>query len=227
MRAGVFTASGEVRRDLLTAEPRFYVGLDLGKRQDHTAFAVIEQAPLVWRDQVDPATRAPRREVRVFLRWLRRIPLMTPYPDVVEAARRVADCGELRGRSTLVVDATGVGSPVVDLLRRARLKCSVVPVMITGGDGESSDGSVWHVPKRDLIVGLQVAFQKRWLEVARGCSDSAAFREELLGMRSSVSETGYERYGGRDHDDLVMAAALAWWRVRRCWAGVEERGRLV
>jgi hypothetical protein len=46
-------------------------------------------------------------------------------------------------------------------------------------------------------------------------------------MRASVSETGYERYGGRGHDDLVMAAALAWWRVRRCWAAVEEKGRLV
>ena len=223
----VFTAAGEVRRELLTAEPRFYVGLDLGKRQDHTAFAVIEQAPLVWREQVDPVTRMPRREVRLFLRYLRRIPLMTPYPDVVEAARRVVECPELRGRCSLVVDATGVGSPVVDLLRRARLRCLIVPVMITGGDGESTDGSAWHVPKRDLVVGLQVAFQKRWLEVARGCSESPAFRKELLGMRASVSESGHERYGGRGHDDLVMAAALAWWRVRRCWAGVEERGRLV
>jgi hypothetical protein len=181
MRTGVFTAGGEVRRDLLTAEPRFFVGLDLGKWQDHTAFAVIEQAPLLWRDEVDPVSRAHRREVRLFLRFLRRIPLLTPYPDVVEAARRVVEAPELRGRSSLVVDATGVGSPVVDLLRRARLRCSIVPVVITGGDGESSDGAVWHVPKRDLIVGLQVAFQKRWLEVARGGHGGGGVSEGAAG----------------------------------------------
>jgi hypothetical protein len=94
--------------------------------------------------------------------------------------------------------------------------------MITGGAGESSDGSVWRVPKRDLIVGLQVAFQKRWLEVARGCAEATSFREELLEMRMRVSSVGDERYGGRGHDDLV----LAWWRIRRCGLGWRFRGEL-
>jgi hypothetical protein len=26
---------------------------------------------------------------------------------------------------------------------------------------------------------------------------------------------GFERYGGRGHDDLVLALALAWWRASR------------
>jgi hypothetical protein len=188
---------------------------------------VVERAPLVWREERDPATLAPRREVRHFVRMLRRAPLMTPYPDVVELVRKVVNAPALRGRTTLVVDATGVGGPVVDLLRRARLGCMLMPVMITGGSGESSDGSVWHVPKRDLIVGLQVAFQKRWLEVASGLAEAAAFREELLGMRMRVSSDGFERYGGRGHDDLVLAAALAWWRIRRCGPGMEPQGRIV
>ena len=152
---------------------------------------------------------------------------MTPYPDVVEAARRVTECPELRGRSSLVVDATGVGSPVVDLLRRG----SVEVHDCAGDDYGRRRGVVGRVgvacAEARFDGGLQVAFQKRWLQVARGCAESGAFRKELLGMRSSVSETGHERYGGRGHDDLVMAAALARWRVRRCWAGAEERGRLV
>jgi hypothetical protein len=222
----VFCA-GEVRRELLTAKSRFFVGLDLGKRQDHTALAVLERAPLVWRDERDPVTWAPRREVRHFERLLRRAPLMTPYPDVVELVGKVVSSPALRGRTTLVVDATGVGGPVVDLLRRARLPCLLMPVMITGGSGESTDGSVWHVPKSDLIVGLQVAFQKRWLEVAGGLSEAEASRKELLGMRMRVSSFGSEQYGGRGHDDLVLAAALAWWRVRRCMTGMEPQGRIV
>jgi hypothetical protein len=226
-RDRVFGAGGEVRTDLLAAESRFFVGLDLGKRQDHTALAVVERAPLLWKTERDPVTWAPRREVRHFVRLLRRVALQTPYPDVVAMVGRVVNSAPLRGRSTLVVDATGVGGPVVDLLRRARLPCLLLPVMITGGDGESSDGQVWRVPKRDLIVGLQVAFQKRWLEVARRCTEAPAFREELLGMRMRMSATGEERYGGRGHDDLVLATALAWWRIRRCMPWMEPQGRIV
>jgi hypothetical protein len=37
----------------------------------------------------------------------------------------------LAGRSRLVADATGVGAPVVDLLRASRLDCPLTPVTIT------------------------------------------------------------------------------------------------
>ena len=131
----------------------------------------------------------------------------TPYPDVVEFVRELVSAPGLARRTTLVVDATGVGAPVVDLLRRASLPCSVVPVMITGGDAESGNGDVWRAPKRDLIVGLQVAMQKRWLEVAKGDALVSEFVKELLALRMRVSVTGGERYGGRGHDDLVSGGA--------------------
>src|SRR3954447_17436204 len=107
----------------------------------------------------DPVTMQFRCEVRNVLRHLQRVPLHTPYPDVVELARRLVAMPELARRTTLVVDATGVGNPVVDLLRQAKLPCSLVPVTITSGDRETSDTRGYGVPKRDLIVGLQVAFQ--------------------------------------------------------------------
>jgi hypothetical protein len=56
-----------------------------------------------------------------------RIRLGTPYPDVVERA------GELRGQCCLMVDATGVGRPVVNMLRRARVECPIYPATITAG----------------------------------------------------------------------------------------------
>ena len=76
----------------------------------------------------------------------------------VGAAGRVA---EVMGRPAmepaerLVVDATGVGMPVVEMLVGAGMRCTVTPVLITGGFGEHSDGQVWHVPKVDLLAGLQ------------------------------------------------------------------------
>ena len=66
---------------------------------------------------------------------------------------------ELAGRCHLAVDGTGVGRPVVDLLRRAGLGCPMLPVMITGGDAEGHSDGYYKVPKRDLIVGLQVLLQ--------------------------------------------------------------------
>jgi hypothetical protein len=48
-----------------------------------------------------------------------RIPLGTPYPIVVEKIRMVTQHEELAGRCEAVVDATGLGAPVVEMLRSA------------------------------------------------------------------------------------------------------------
>ena len=202
----------------LTAQPRYFVGLDLGKAQDHTALAVIERAEQLRRDaRLSVSYDFPRRILHS-VRHLERVPLMTPYPDIVELVRGVVRSAELERNTTLVVDATGVGAPVVDLLKRAGLRCMICPVMITGGDTESGDGTVWRVPKRVLMVGLQVAFQKRWLAVADCGEATGLFVKELLATRVRVSASGHDRWGAATgHDDLVMAAALAWWRMRRTW----------
>ena len=92
--------------------------------------------------------------------------LGTPYPDVVRHVRDVAQAPPFLNKCTLVVDATGVGTPVVDLLKAARPGCRIIPVTITGGDQEGSDGSAYRVPKRDLVTGLQVVIEQRRLEIA-------------------------------------------------------------
>jgi len=48
------------------------------------------------------------------LRYSERVALGTPYPEVVEHEN-------LRGRCAVVLDSTGVGEPVVDMLRSAGL----------------------------------------------------------------------------------------------------------
>src|SRR5437764_1005119 len=94
---------------------QYFVGLDLGQVRDPTAIAVVDM------------------EGTLRLRHLERVPLRTPYPDVVKKVRRLTRSGEQAGRCQVVADATGVGRPVVELLRRARLGCRLVPVMITAG----------------------------------------------------------------------------------------------
>ena len=64
------------------------VGLDLGQAQDHTAIVVLERSEWVRRER-DPVTYDFERETRLSIRHLERVPLRTPYPDVVSMARRV------------------------------------------------------------------------------------------------------------------------------------------
>src|SRR3954471_20837096 len=66
----------------------------------------------------------------------------------------------------------------------------------------------------DLVTGLQIAFETRSLEIAKGIAAVETLISELMLMRVAVSAAGHERYGvWREgvHDDLVLAVALAWW----------------
>ena len=128
----------------------FYMGLDLGQRRDPSAIAVVERM-----DLARAYSGSPFHSLRV--RHLERVPLGTPYPGVVARVREITrNIAMMAGRCALAVDGTGVGAPVVDMLRAARLGCDISPVTITGGDQSHRNGTAWSVPKRDLIAVVQV-----------------------------------------------------------------------
>ncbi|MCU1238953.1 MAG: hypothetical protein JWP63_6920, partial [Candidatus Solibacter sp.] len=83
--------------------PAYFVGLDLGRRHDFTALVVVER-------------EAHPRAATLRVRYVERIPLGTEYVGVVERVRRVVESPALRGQRNLIVDATGLGGPVVELL---------------------------------------------------------------------------------------------------------------
>ena len=209
---------------------RYFMGVDLGQKQDYTAIAVVERWEAA--GELDRWSWERLKEVGYRLRHLERLALGTPYPEVVARVREVARSGELAGRCTVVADATGVGGPVIDMLRGAELGCELMAVTITGGERASrasrSDGG-WKVPKRDLVVGLEVMLETGSLRIAAGLREGETFIKELTGMRVKVSAGRREQFGAwreGTHDDLVLAAALACWRAR--WAGVgEQRKRLI
>ena len=160
------------------------------------------------------ATWKGRKEVSLRLRMVERVALSTPYPAVVERVRDITGSNELAGRCVLVADATGVGRPVVDLLLATRLGCRTWPVTITGGDTESYNGGYYRVPKRDLVVRLQVAVQRNELQIAGKMRDAEVLLQEMQEMQVRVTEPGREQFGvwrSGEHDDLVLAVALAMW----------------
>jgi hypothetical protein len=188
----------------------FFLGLDLGQRRDHTAVAVVERV------ERHPLYAGPKGE-RLVVRHLQRAPLGTGYPAVVEAVREAVWSEELRGRCALAVDATGLGAPVVDMLRAAGLGCDISAVTITSGERESQQGMNFSVPKRDLMAGLQLKLDEGELRIARGIEGVGALVKELMNVRMSARGMGRVRVGADgtgEHDDLVVALALAVWRAR-------------
>lgn len=117
----------------------------------------------------------------------------------------------------LVVDATGVGRPVVDMLRKENLSFS--SVLITGGDVEHREHGFYRVPKRNLVSAVQVALQSGHLKIAEELTLAETLRKELLNFRIKVNistaHDSYEAWREGDHDDLVLATALACWRARK------------
>jgi hypothetical protein len=205
----------------------FLVGLDLGQKGDYTAIAVVERRVEAL-GGIDPVTYEPRTATRLDVRHLERLPLGTSYPDVVAQVCDLVRVPDLRRNCVLVVDATGVGAPVVDLLRRAPLECALLPVMITGGDHQARGVDGWRVPKRDLVTGLQVVLESGELRIPEGLTMARALVTELMSMQVKITWSGHDSYGAflsGEHDDLVLALGLACWARRFGWVG-EVRGRL-
>ncbi len=126
----------------------------------------------------------------------------------------------------LVVDATGVGMPVVDMLRAAQPGCPLAPVWITGGQSAHFDGKVWHVPKLELLAGMQALLETKRLRILRGMRESGTLVRELMHVQSARRPSGALKIGAQgaeEHDDLTLAVALAVWAARLPTAGEQPR----
>lgn len=178
---------------------KFFLGLDLGQARDYSAIAVVERR-VVETGAINYLTWERIAETRLYVRHLERIPLRTPYPDVVDRIVAIIRTPELQGRVSIVMDATGVGAPVKDLLRRARTGTPLIPVTLTGGERVTSSYGVHHVPRQDLLSMLRVVLEQRRIAISNACPAAAGLRAELLRWGNSSS-----------HDDLVFATALALW----------------
>ena len=212
----------------------FFLGLDLGQTSDPTAIALLERIPVVepapepptWRMPTGgvPSTHWPttsrvgRPKLAFHCRHLERLKLGTPYPTVATYVEDLLASPQLKGKTELVVDATGVGRPVVDMLLQQRLK--PIAITITGGDAVVSDtAGGWRVPKRDLVTSVQILLQNEWLKFAEALPMVPELVKELLAFRVKIDPlTAHDSYGSwREgaHDDMVLAVAIAaWWGQR-------------
>ena len=196
----------------------YIAGLDLGRPHEFTALSVLERTEV-------PDPDKPERRVRHYaVRHLERLPPATPYPEVFTRLTELFAAPPLRG-SRLVVDYTGVGRPVLDMLRKAKVGASITPLFVTSGKKSSSDDrGGWLVPRQELAATLQVLLQSRRLRVAPALPEATMLAKELAAFQVKVSgsaEMEMDAWREGAHDDLVLAVAVA------AWLGEHAMRRLV
>jgi hypothetical protein len=85
-----------------------------------------------------------------------------------------------------------------------------------------------YVPKRDLAAAVVAALGSRRLRVASALPDAPMLLAELRKFRMKISDAGNDTNSAwreNDHDDWVLAVALALWRARRRTASFNGKRR--
>lgn len=175
------------------------VGVDIGQRVDPTAIVVCE-------------VQSRDGGYHYIARHVERLALGTLYPAVVE--RLVEINSQLCG-AHFWVDATGVGQPVVDLLREAGLRLTAV--YLTGSDKVAREGGDLRLGKALLVSRLQVLLQSGRIHLPQ-TPEAQALVDELLNYEIRVNDNAHAQFGAfktGTHDDLATALGLACWRELR------------
>ncbi len=189
----------------------YIVGVDVGQRRDYTALALLERTM----EQRDPLPgMVGHRLVPVYTMAQLDRTRQESYEAVADSIAQLMRLPELKG-APLVVDETGVGAGVTDMLRARHL--SPYCVTITGGEQVTRDDRRVRVPKKDLVLAVALLLEGRRLRIPPVLPDARTLIEELHNFKTTVRLTGHESYGAGTewregaHDDMVLATALAAW----------------
>jgi hypothetical protein len=182
---------------------KWIVGLDLGQSMDFTAMVTLHRTTK--RGEKKPCRDYTCPHVK---RW----PLGTTYPAIV--ADLAVMLAKLPDRPTLVVDGTGCGRPVVDMIRKAALPVrQLAPVIITAGATAGRVGAYRTVPKRDLVGATMAVMHAGRLHIAREMPEAEALVKELRAFTAKITTASGEKYENdwrvAPHDDIILALALA------------------
>jgi hypothetical protein len=199
----------------MNAPPKdYFVGLDLGQARDPSAVSVVQRSWAEWRN---PGEQYPRLVSYYEVGYLSRWPLGTSYPDIVRdvcslVRKRPLDC------PVLALDATGVGRPIVDLVREASIQAHLKPILITGGHVTNlTDSGFLCVPKVELVSIVKVILDSTRLQIA-DVPDREIAIKELSTFRQKITAAAnmtFESWRDGAHDDLVFSIALPLWIAER------------
>ena len=160
---------------------KYSIGIDLAKINDFTVKFVI---------------RNDTRQIVYMERYNQ-----VPYDEQIE---KIISLSKKYNNANILIDSTGVGDPVYDLLKRSG--CNIRPFKFT------------NPSKENLIRGLIIALENKEVTYPR----IEVLLNELEVFEYSLGATGVMRYNAPDgeHDDCVIALALAVKAVEENYTGI-------
>lgn len=190
---------------------RYFCGADLGKLHDPSTVCICEQ------------TKDSEGNSHYFVRHLKRFPIRLRYTDVAKALAKMdtqlKDHGAKKGKVaeiTYILDSTGVGEAVAELVEKAMPYADIVKCYITGGIRPNIDE--WSksvtLPKSAMVSNLVALFDAGQISLTKRSKEIDAMLEELQNYEIRVSSEGRDQFGafkGGSYDDLVTSLALATW----------------
>lgn len=183
---------------------RYYYSVDLGRAQDHSAVALLEQRA--------GFSKALRRVVDVYYAtYIKRYDLGTPYTTVVRQVANQWQDPRLIKAGTLLVDMGHAGMAVIENMIDEGL--DPIGIQITGGYtiNQNEDGN-YTVPKRELVAAGTILLESNRLYILPELEHSDLLVKEMEAFKMKMNKRGHEQYEGEgEHDDMVMAVLMAAW----------------
>jgi len=158
------------------------VGIDLARTHDYTVAVALNDFDVTLIEQFPHGLR---------------------YREIVEHCGLYIDAADYA-----FVDATGIGDPVLEMLREDYID-KVYGIKISGGKVARVSGREWLVPKTTLMDTMSSAFSRGVITVSAPDPGRSMFEAEL---QNFLYHPGTRpKYGARTghHDDIVLAVALA------------------
>ncbi|MEI8003966.1 MAG: hypothetical protein WCG94_06480, partial [Methanothrix sp.] len=108
---------------------------------------------------------------------------------------------------TFLIDATGVGSAVADILKTKGIP--VEEITITTGNAATQEGSMYHVGKARLIGKFLGVFDAGKLHINPGLPLMPLLEREMLGFKAELTQHGNTKFEAQEgeNDDLLLSLA--------------------
>ena len=195
---------------------RYVMGVDLGRRMDFTVCAVVDCSGQwsVAGGQGSVSGRQPTTDHRPLPAEMCAMDRFNQIDWSIQVGRIAALARRFKV-DEVIADATGLGDPVVEQLRR---ELAGDGIAVTGYDISSVQ------KKAKLIEPLALAFERGELLIL----DDPVLIGELQAYQQERLPGGQVKYGAPAglHDDAVMALALGWHRAQYRPRGLDMPERM-
>lgn len=185
---------------------RFLLGCDLAKSLDFTSFAVVE---MVW----SPA-------IRNFVYHLKALDRIrgVEYPRVneliLETMKKLDKVPAYDGPH-LCLDASGLGAPIRDYLKRSYIFSGprkIYPVVFTGGEAARRDPVTqnYNISKGLIISNFLSLMQNKRFDYAPDLEALPLLEKEIASFKYHLTPSGHTGFDAESgaHDDLICATCI-------------------